>query len=101
MSDLRPERGRHRPLWIAIRWRLPGEGDDVHQRERPARQGIDPLREARSLAQAAGIPRGTVVVYSEHRLVLGATVTVGGATMHVAELWIQERSGEFRWEHGR
>jgi len=50
---------RH-PRVVAIRWQQAGDGDDVRQMERPMRDGIDPLREARSLAQRSAIPRGTI-----------------------------------------
>lgn len=45
---------RH-PRVVAIRWQQAGDGDDVRQMERPMRDGIDPLREARSLAQRSAI----------------------------------------------
>lgn len=93
-------RGRHRPHWIVIRWREPGDGDDIRQRERPMRQGVDPLREARSLAQAAGVPRGTAVSYGERVLATDVAATIAGRSVTIAELWLMERDGGFVWEHG-
>ena len=48
------------------------------------RDGIDPLREARSLAQRSAIPRGTTVYYFEIKELAGAKVVAAdGSEVHV------------------
>lgn len=92
---------RH-PRVVAIRWQQAGDGDDVRQMERPMRDGIDPLREARSLAQRSAIPRGTTVYYYEIKELAGAKVVAAdGSEVHVDYVLMQLLLGKFTWEHGR
>ena len=92
---------RH-PRVVAIRWQQPGDGDDVRQMERPMRDGIDPLREARSLAQRSAIPRGTTVYYFEIKELGGAKVVASdGAAVDVDYVLLRLSLGKFTWEHGR
>ena len=99
MSDVTPQK-RH-PKWVRIRWRQEGDGDDVRCRERPMREGVEPLREARSLAQAAGVPKGTLVVYAEQELVGSGSITTATGRRYDADaIWLTSPEQEFRWEHG-
>lgn len=64
------------------------------------RQGIDPVREARSLAQASGVPQGTEVSYGERALAVNVSAFIDGRPVVIDELWIAKREGGFVWEHG-
>lgn len=98
MSGLSLIRGRNEPRYVAIRWQLPGDGDVIRQIDRPMRAGIDPLREARSLAQTAGIPRGSGVAFIVYEIAIDAVIVVDGKR-ETRDVWLPVEVGQF--EHGR